>query len=385
MLKNLSPLALGLSAATSLMCLSLTASAETEFKREIFTVEKAIPPGPNVFVNEASWDGASKIHVYGQEDLSYKGELALGLTSQIVSSSDGKQVYALSHYMKRYTYGPVESALQIFDVATLTPIKEIIIPNKAVQAIGMSGLIEKSADDHYVYIQNATPATSVTIVDITKGEVLPELPVPGCYGIFPAEKGNKFSTLCGTGKIKTFTMKNGKYSSADSEKVFDVDNDALYVHAQRAKDGKLIFTSFNGNLYVVDDSGESAKLLETIEVAKGVEGNWAPGGYQVTAYNAPTDTLFMIMHPDAYEGSHKDGSKEIWAYNLKTRKLVSRSPAENLVAISVNQEKTPTVFGSNEEDETVDEFTVTDPEKFVLSKTASDDRASWTTFLTVDK
>lgn len=385
MFKKSNPLTYRICTAASLLCFSQAASAEEQFIPEVFTVEKSISAGPNVFINEASWDGASRIHVYGQDGLEYKGELSLGLTSQIVASSDGKRVFALSHYMKRYTYGPVESVLQIFDVATLSPTTEIIVPNKAVQTIGMSGLIEKSADDKFVYIQNATPATSVTIVDVDTGTLLPELPIPGCYGIFPAENGNKFSTLCGTGQIKTYTIKNGTYSVGTSEKIFDVDSDALYVHAQRTKSGKLMFTSFNGNLYIVDDSRETAKLVETIAVSQGIEGDWVPGGYQVTAYNAPNDMVFMIMHSGAYEGSHKDSSEEIWAYSLKSKKLVSRFVAEYLIAVGVTQDKKPKIYGSNDEDGTVDEYLLADAKKFAFEKTASDERAGWSTSLAVPR
>lgn len=165
------------------------------FAEEVFAEEKTIPPGPNVFANETGWDGASRIHIYGQHGLSYKGQLSLGLNSQLVLSRDGKQVLAFSHYMKRYTYGPVETALQAFDVATARPLFEIIISSKAVQANPMSNLVERSDDGHYVYIQNATPATSVTVADMASKKVIDEVPLPGCYGIMPARSGRRQGVL----------------------------------------------------------------------------------------------------------------------------------------------------------------------------------------------
>lgn len=368
----------------SLMCAHSSTFANTEaFKPEVMSVEKAISPGPNVLVNEASWDGASKIHVYGQADMAYKGLMSLGLTSQFIISKDGSKAYALSDYMKRYTYGPIESVLQVFDIKTLSPIQEIIVPNKIAKAIGMTGLIEASADEKYLYLQNATPATSVTVVDLSAGKVLTEVPTPGCYGIYPSLSGYAFSTLCGTGQARTYTLTGDQYSTATSNKFFDVDGDALYIHAQRTSAGKLVFTSFNGNLYLVDDSSGTFKLTEKIEVSKGVEGNWAPGGYAISAYNSANDMLFMIMHPDAYEGSHKDGSKEIWAYSLKEHKLISRSAAEHLVAIAVTQDKEPKIFGSNEDEETADEYTLSSAKDFTFTKAASDSKAGWTTSLLV--
>jgi methylamine dehydrogenase heavy chain len=371
-------------AGMALVCgvVSQTFAQET-FKPEVFTVEKTIKPGPNVLVNAASWDGASKVHVYGQDGLTYKGLMGAGLTSQLLVSANGKTAFVLSDYMKRYTYGPVESVLQIFDIATLTPVREIIVPNKAAKAIGMTNLIELSADEKILYIQNATPATSVTLVDLVQGKVLSEVPSPGCYGIYAAKKSGKFSTLCGSGTIKTYTLTGTEYKVETSDKIFDVDADALYIHAQRRGNGQLIFTSFNGNLYLLDDSGSKVVLKEKLEVAKGIEGNWAPGGYAITAYHKPGDQVFMAMHSDAYDGSHKDGSEEIWVYSLAKKKLISRSEAEGLVALAVTQDKTPKIYGSNEDEESVDEYSLSDAKNYVFSKSASDERVGWTTSLLV--
>lgn len=369
-------------AAVVSACISLPLWAAPGFEPEVFTVEKEIKPGPNVYVNYASWDGSSKLHVYGQDGLEYKGLMGMGLTSQFILSSDGKTAFTLSDYMKRYTTGPIESVLQIYDVATLTALNEIVIPNKAVKAIGMTQLIDISADNKWVYVQNATPATSVTVVDVLAGKVISEVPNPGCYGIIAAEKDKKFSTICGTGELKTYVLDGDSYK-VDTATIFDLDNDPVYLHTQRRKNGDLIFTSFNGNLYLVDDSGKSAKLKKTLPVTKGISGNWAPGGYEITAYNKAHDVVFMLMHGDAYEGSHKDGSAEIWAYSLDKGQLISRSPAPHLVALSATHDKNPKLYGANEEDESVDEYTLGDKKAFNFELTASDDRAGWSTMLMV--
>jgi methylamine dehydrogenase heavy chain len=93
--------------------------------------------------------------------------------------------------------------------------------------------------------------------------------------------------------------------------------------------------------------------------------------------------VFILMHSEAYEGSHKDGSEEIWAYSLSKNQLVSRSPAEDLVALAATQDKEPRLYGSNEDDESVDEYQLADAKKFIFKKTASDERVGWTTSLLV--
>lgn len=346
-----------------------------EFKAEIFAEEKTIPPGPNVFANETGWDGASRIHIYGQHGLTYKGELSLGLNSQLVLSPDGKQVLAFSNYMKRYTYGPVETALQVFDVATARPLYEIIVPSKAVEANPMSNLIARSDDGHYVYIQNATPATSVTVVDMTRKSVIDEVPLPGCYGIMPARQGLRFATLCGTGKIKTVAFREGKHSIKESAKLFDVKKDALFIHSQRARNGLLVLTSFQGNLYLIDDSQDTAKLVDILPIARDIPGHWVPGGYQVSAYNAPHDVLFLLMHPNGREGSHKDPSQELFAYSLADHKVIARSKAPQLTSIVVTQDEDPLIYGSNKEQKTIVEYTQEHKGSFVFRQSAMDGRA----------
>ena len=76
------PFASSKSRAFLILSALLTTSAfATDFEPETVTVEPHIAPGPNLFVNETSWEGASQIHVYGQDDLAYKGQVSLGLTS----------------------------------------------------------------------------------------------------------------------------------------------------------------------------------------------------------------------------------------------------------------------------------------------------------------
>lgn len=359
------------------------AHADDAFKPEVFKVEPEIAPGPNVFVNQASWDGASRIHVYGQDGLQYKGLVSMGLTSQVLISDDSSTIYTISDYMKRYTYGPIESVVQAFDVKTLKPKGEVIVPNSAAQAIGMTQIIENSADGKLVYVQNATPATSVTVVDMDALEVVAEVPTPGCYGIVAAASGHKFSTLCGTGQFKTYQIDGKEYTVETSEKIFSVEDDPLYLHAERRSDDELIFASFNGNLYLVDDSGNTVALKKTVPVTEGVEGDWAPGGYAITAYNQPNDMLFMIVHSDAYDGSHKDASEEIWAFSMADEKLVSRSEAPYMTAIDVTQGESPHIYGTNEEEESVDEYVLADEGEFQFVKKSSDDKVGWATSLLV--
>ena len=338
-------LGITLGAVLSVLTVSIAQASET-FVPEVLTVQERINPGPNVFVLDQSWKGASRLNVIAEEDLAHKGNVSMGITAQMTLSQDRKTAYTISAYAKRISYGPTEAVLQEFDVETLTLKREIIISDKMALVAPSHAIFNLSADEKLAFVQNATPATSVTVVNLEKGEVVAEIPNPGCFGTFPAQTGYRFSSLCGDGTVQTFEVTaDGEFGAPQrSAKLFDPDADALYVMPERV--GKdLLFPSFKGNLYRIDDSGKAATLKEIYKVSEGVEGNWAPGGVDVLAYNKAHNVAFLTMHGDAKEGTHKDYSQEIWAYDLKAKKVLYRSVVEGAGAIAVTQGKEPVLFG----------------------------------------
>jgi len=80
-----------------------------------------------------------------------------------------------------------------------------------------------------------------------------------------------------------------------------------------------VFTSFNGNLYRVSDAQEAARLSDKFSYTDGIDGKWGPGGVALTAYNKANDVLFITMHPNAKNGTHKFQGDEVWAINLGTK------------------------------------------------------------------
>lgn len=332
------------------------------------TVKPAIEPGSNVFTNDQEWDGASSINVFSATDLAYKGNITTGTMAQMLLSPDGKTAYTVSVYMKRISYGEAEMVLQSFDVATLSLIKEIALPPKFAMITPYQHLLAQSADGRYIYVQNATPATSVTVVDVAAGKVAGEIPTPGCFGIYPSLQGRKFTVICGDGTFASYVLKEDGATAdrTQSKQIFDVDKDPLFLPAQRAS-ADLIFISYHGNVYRISDTGASVRLLETFSVTQGITGGWAPGGYELIAYNKRNDVLFIGMHPDAKDGSHKQGAQEIWAYGMAKRKLLYRSPVEEVLAMTVSDDAVPVLFAIKEK--TVMRFEVDPDAKFVLKKT----------------
>lgn len=324
---------------------SLPAFAVVDFVPEQFTVKKSIDAGPNAYLIDQNWYGVSQINVMSSDRFVQKGNITTGLNAQFVLTRDHKTGYTMSAYPKRIVTGPTEAVIQEFDVSTLSLRREIIIPPKMALSSPQMNYFQLSADERYVYVQNATPAASVTVVDLKAGKTLVEVPTPGCFGIYPAPQGARFSSLCGNGTITSYSFNEdgSLVKPTKSDKVFDADTDPLYIHAVRAE-RDLLFTSYNGNLYRVSDATYSARLIEKFSYTAGIEGKWGPGGVALMAYNTANNVLFVNMHPGVKNGNHKDPGKEVWAINLSTKKILSRSAIADGTSVAVTQGKNPVLF-----------------------------------------
>jgi methylamine dehydrogenase heavy chain len=69
----------------------------------------------------------------------------------------------------------------------------------------------------------------------------------------------------------------------------------------------------------------------------------------VVAYNDSHKVLFVTMHSEAYNGSHKNGAEEVWALDLASAKVLGRSEVKHLVSLSVTDGEQPVLFGLDEE------------------------------------
>ena len=56
-------------------------------------------------------------------------------------------------------------------------------------------------------------------------------------------------------------------------------------------------------------------------------GGWRPGGIQVTGADAD-GRLYVLMHPEGYEGSHKDPGTEVWVFDVDSGTRVDRIALE---------------------------------------------------------
>ncbi|WP_222424590.1 amine dehydrogenase large subunit, partial [Yersinia massiliensis] len=92
-----------------------------------------------------------------------------GLLAQFLLSKDNKQLYTASVYPKRIVWGPTEAVIQQFDVKTLSLTKEMQTSPKMAQVSANINNFRLSANEKYAFVQNATPAASVNVIDIASG------------------------------------------------------------------------------------------------------------------------------------------------------------------------------------------------------------------------
>jgi methylamine dehydrogenase heavy chain len=222
------------------------------------------------------------------------------------------------------------------------------------------GSIRTSADGRFVMMQNATPASSVTVVDRIAGKFVAEVPTPGCWMIYvPQSVSDRFSTLCGDGTMLTVRLDaEGKpLDRKKSPKFFDADDDALFSSGAQ-RDDNYTFMSYKGNVQTVNVAGDAAvaDVPWPLVTAAEAKAGWRPGGYQPVALHDKSGRIYVGMHPKGKEGSHKTPAKEIWAFDPASKKRIDRVPGHHATVIAASRGDAPKVFAYSTEKSTLAVF-----------------------------
>ncbi|MGH8247917.1 MAG: amine dehydrogenase large subunit, partial [Gammaproteobacteria bacterium] len=77
--------------------------------------------------------------------------------------------------------------------------------------------------------------------------------------------------------------------------------------------------------------------------------NWRPGGVQLTGAGG-AGRMYVIMHPDGKEGSHKDGGPEVWVFDVEKRQRVQRIELKHWgLSVELTQDADPLLLVVNGE------------------------------------
>lgn len=262
----------------------------------------------------------------------------------LVSPTDDR-LYTAETFYSRLTRGTRTDAITIWDMKTLKPTGEIILPGgKRQQSVTYPNLFQFTNNRKWALVANFTPAQSVSVVDLYAGKILNEIDLPGCSQIYPTgERG--FSSLCADGSIFSVSLDEaGQIATSNTIKgVQDIDNQALF--SMSATVGKTAwFVSQHGLIQGFDLSGATAKPIVgafSVGTADGAAPQWRPSGWQVINADA-AGHLYVLMNPNGKEGSHKDGGTEVWVFDPVAKTRLARIALQGQsIAVAVTHENEP--------------------------------------------
>jgi methylamine dehydrogenase heavy chain len=262
----------------------------------------------------------------GSDSREVKGELQAHDSATLLVPDKRPEFYVADTVWSRGVRGTRTDFITIYDTQTLNPIGEIVLPGtKRALITAMEGLLTFTDDQRMALVFNFTPASSVAIVDLIKRQVLGEVDIPGCSLIYPSG-ARGFSTLCSSGTLLTVRLDaNGAVAGRSETRAFNpLDTDPLFT-ASTLVGGVRYFPSFHGRVQPIDMRGDEAKVLPDWQLVTAADaaGQWRPSGWQVVAGDEQK-LLYVLMQPDAHEGTHKDPATEVWVFNVATKTRVKR-------------------------------------------------------------
>lgn len=284
----------------------------------------------------------SRVHIFDGANGKFLGMIPTSFNGHMQVSHDGKKIYTMTTYHERVTRGKRTDTVEVWDALGLTFEKEIVLPNNRIQGLNYRGMFRQSADGKLIILQNATPATSVAIVDLEKGEHVAELTnTAGCWSVNPLpNRDRSFTTICGDGTLLTIDLDaNGQIASQHrSENFFSVKEDPIFI-TPGFVGNTAYFVSFYGTLYSADFTDEKVKFAPTWSLLNDEDRaqGWTPGGYNLIATHEKSNRLYVQMHPDGMEGTHKNPAAEIWVFDLASKKRIARVPGMDVLSLSVDQ------------------------------------------------
>lgn len=280
----------------------------------------------------------------------YQGMFNSSFIASIAVATTRPEIYVYETYYSRGSRGERTDVVSIYDKATLAPIEEIIIPGgKRASMLPSDYTIRLIDDEKLLLLYNFNPAASIAVVDIVKRKLVNEISLPACALIYPTGKRG-FSSLCSNASMMSYQLdKNGKVKTQSKiDPFFNIDEDALFERPA-VIDSIAYFPTFNGNLLEVDLSGDKAvpgagwSLVTAAEKAD----NWRPGGGQLSGADA-LGNMYILMHKDGVEGTHKNPGIEVWVFDVKNKKRINRITLQMPgLVIELSQDKNPWLYVVN--------------------------------------
>ena len=291
---------------------------------------------------------AAKVEVVDGDSLQILGMLTGGLLSTAALSQDHKSIFMADTFYSRGSRGVRTDVVTIYDAKSLAPAHEVVIPPKRQLHIPPdSSALAVTPDGRFLLVANLTPATSMTVVDVTHNKTLGEIETAGCTGALVSGP-RRFESLCGDGAMLTVDFDDKGKVTGSKRMVapfFNPEKDPVF--SVPAVIGKTAyFISYHGMVYPVDWSREPAAAGAPWSLVTNQERNdgWRPGGYQPLASNSSSGLIYVLMHRGG-EWTHKQAGTEVWVFNTARKQRMDKIVLPRLgLEIYVTQDRDPRMF-----------------------------------------
>ncbi len=334
------------------LCWTPWVSAELQ-PEPIPNIEKLAVPYPPTYAIVHDFAFGSLIDSsFGLVDTStrrFKGMFSAGQFATIDHSIARREFYIGETLHSHGSRGKRQDLITVYDFENLDVVKEIKLPPKRMNAVINESVTGITSNDKFLLVLNMNPATSVTVIDLNKHEIVAEIQIPGCSLLYPDMQGG-FFTLCGNGGLVAIALDDAGQEAGrwSSDHFNDIDNDPISEKAARVK-GVWQFVTYAGEVQPIDANGDKPALGERWWLATESErgDNWRPAGWHGRAGH-DDGWLWVGMTPDGYNGSHKDPAPEVWLYDVAERKRVNRIALETpALSITVSKEAKPKLLVVN--------------------------------------
>lgn len=304
-----------------------------------------------------------RTHIIDGRTMRFLSLLGTGFAGYTTLSRDGRHIYVSTTYHNRLQRGTRSDVVEVYRSEDLVFDHEIELPAKRVQGLQIRALTAMSADDRFLLLQNATPATSITVVDTKNRRVAAEFDNPGCWGVLPWPANPlRLSSICGDGRIATYDLnEDGSLKTTQaSVPFFDPDVDPVFMHYELVGN-ELTFVSYGGQVHGVSlsDAGPQPLPRWSLLDKPARKLGWRPGGFQLFAIDQRSGLLYVAMHDKGGEGSHKTPAKQIWVYDLKSQRRVAVMPGSMALSMTIAQGEQPRLYLLNAADNRLFSFDLT--------------------------
>ena len=280
-----------------------------------------------------------------------KGTADKNLLGNFTQAKTRREFYIVETFHERGARGPRTDVLTIYDKRTLSPIKEIVWDGLRLTALPERYAMAVSKEDRFLYVSNFSPAASFSVVDLDRHEVVDKIETPGCVLTYPVGE-RSVGSLCSDGGFLTVVLDaTGRLESRHRmAPFFDTDKTPIFERPAII-DGMAYFPGFRGAMHMLDLRGAVASYAGSWSMLSEQQraANWRPGGLGLIDHDEQ-GLLYVIMHPDGFNGSQGHGGPEVWVYDVARKQRIGVVKTPNwAISITLTRGESPLLVATNGE------------------------------------